>query len=315
MAANIDFPSPSTFLRLLRQLRMYAGIIYRVDWLAMFIFARFEIVQKYAGRERNPGAPSPQAAAESAVLRTERPVREIVRRITADGIADGLRLNEDTVDEVISFAACAPCYGNAEFSRLLDRCPCGCLMPADAVVGDYLDGIADCDAITRLWRDSTILAIAGASLGTRPFPLRSRLWWSFRADRATPEVLAVHSQDCFHFDLDAWRAVKFFFYITEVGPENGPHMYVWKSHRNRPMRDQLSPFKSRSSRRITAKYGRDNLAVMHGPAGTGFVEDPYGFHTGTVVTGDPRLILEIEYGVSRTPLVGGPFYVPAIELS
>ena len=54
---------------------------------------------------------------------------------------------------------------------------------------------------------------------------------------------------------------------------------------------------------------------MQGLAGTGFVEDPYGFHTGTAVTGASRLILEIEYGVSLTPLVGGPVFVPAIELS
>jgi hypothetical protein len=313
MATNIDFLSPSRFRRLLRQLGIYAGMIYRADWLAMFVFARFEIVRKYAGRERNHGPRSPQAAAAPTLLQTEQRVQEIVRRISADGIADGLRLSEDSVAQVMSFAARAPCYGNAERHRQLDRDSCGCLIPADAVVGDYLDGIADCDVIRRLWRDPRILAIAGASLGTRPLPLRSRLWWSFRAGRATPEMLAEHSQDCFHFDLDDWRAVKFFFYMTDVGHENGPHIYVQKSHRNRPMLDQLSPFKSRSSHYITSKYGRDNLVVMQGPAGAGFVEDPYGFHTGTAVTGASRLILEIEYGVSRTPVVGGPFYVPAIE--
>ena len=313
MAANVDFASSSAFRRLLRQLRIYAGMIRRVDWLAMFIFARFEIVQKYAGRQRDPGSPSPQAAVEPSMLQTELPVQEIVRRISADGIADGLRLSEDSVAQVISFAARALCFGNAERHHLLDRCPRGCLIPADAVVGDYLDGIADCDVIRRLWRDPRILAIARASLGTRPLPLRSRLWWSFRADRTTPAMRAVHSQDSFHFDLDDWRAVKFFFYMTDVGRENGPHIYVRKSHRNRPMRDQLSPFKSRSSHYITSKYGRDNFEVMYGQAGTGFVEDPYGFHTGTAVTGASRLILEIEYGVSRTPVVGGPFYVPAIE--
>jgi hypothetical protein len=44
----------------------------------------------------------------------------------------------------------------------------------------------------------------------------------------------------------------------------------------------------------------ESAVQMHGPAGTGFVEDPYGFHTGTSVTGAARLILEIEYGVART---------------
>ena len=166
---NVDFASPSAFRRLLRQLRIYIRIIHRVDWFAMFIFARFEIVQKYAGRQRNTSSPSPHAAPEPSLLQTELPVQEIVRRISADGIADGLRLSEDSVAQVMSFAARAPCYGNAERHRQLNRGPCGCLIPADAVVGDYLDGIADCDVIRRLWRDPRMLAIAGLSLGTQRF--------------------------------------------------------------------------------------------------------------------------------------------------
>ena len=39
----------------------------------------------------------------------------------------------------------------------------------------------------------------------------------------------------------------------------------------------------------------------------------YGYHTGTALTGTSRLMLEIQYGVSRMPLADGPFFVPAIE--
>jgi hypothetical protein len=314
MTADLHLWSPSRFRRLRRQVRLYARMIYRMDWLAMFLFARFEIVQRYAGRDR-PGPPLPGATDEAAVLlQTGSPVQEIVRRVRADGIADGLRLAQDAVADVIVFAAGARCYGNGQRHRPLGRSTDGRLMFEDAVVGDYLDGIADCDAIRRLWRDPEIRAIARGCLGTRPLPLRSRLWWSFRSDRADSVLRAAHAQNFFHFDLDDWCAVKFFFYITDVAPENGPHIYVRKSHRKRAVLDQLSPFKGRSSRHITAKYGRDSLAVMLGPAGTGFVEDPYGFHTGTAVTGTARLILEIEYGVTRPPLVG-PYCVPTIEYS
>jgi len=287
-------------------------MIRRVDWLVMFTFARLEILQRYAGRKRRRSSLLPQATPKSAVLQTELPAQEIAHHVRVDGLADGLRLSEDAVADVKSFAASAPCYGNVERQLPLDRSSSGCLMPGDAVVGDYLDGIADCETIRHMWVDPIILEIAGACLGTRPLPLRSRLWWSFRADQATATTRSVYAQDCFHFDLDNWRAVKFFFYMTDVGPENGPHIYVRKSHRNRSVLDQLSPFKSRSDRHIIAKYGRDNLVVMQGPAGTGFVEDPFGFHTGTSVTGTARLILEIEYGVAQTPLAG-PYYVPTIE--
>jgi hypothetical protein len=155
------------------------------------------------------------------------------------------------------------------------------IVSGNSIIGDYLDGVANCKTIRQIWQDPIVLAIAGAYLGTRPLPLRARLWWIFRADHATTTMRSVHAQDCFHFDLDDWRAVKFFFYITNVGPENGPHVYVRRSHRNRSMLGQLSPFKSRSDRHVIAKYGRDNLIVVQRPAGTGFVEDPFGFHTGT----------------------------------
>jgi hypothetical protein len=313
MVANVNLrSSPSAFRRRLGQLRVYAPMICRVDWLVMFTFARFEIVRKYAVRKRRPNSSLPQAAAESAVLQTELPAQEIVHRLRGDGIADGLRLREEAVASVNFFAASAQCYGNAERERPLERSPSGCLMLGDAVIGDYLDGIAGCKTIQHIWQDPTILAIAGAYLGARPLPLRSRLWWSLRADHATATMRSVYAQDCFHFDLDDWRAVKFFFYMTNVGPENGPHVYVRKSHRNRSVLDQLSPFKSRSDRHVIAKYGRDNLVMIQGPAGTGFVEDPFGFHTGTSVKGAGRLILEVEYGVSRTPLAG-PYYMPPIE--
>jgi hypothetical protein len=304
--------SLSAFRRRLGQIRVYAPMICRVDWLVMFTFARFEIARKYAGRTRERNWRPSQAIAQSALLQTEFLAHEIARRIEADGIAGGLRYSDAAVADVKAFAATAQCYGNAERQRPLQRSSNGCLVAGDAVIGDYLDGIVGCKAIQGIWRDPMIVAIAGAYLGTRPLPLRSRLWWSFRANQATATMKSVYSQDCFHFDLDDWRAIKFFFYITDVGPEDGPHIYVRKSHQNRSLLDQLSPFKSRSDRHILRKYGKDNLMVMCGPAGTGFVEDPFGFHTGTSVVGAGRLILEVEFGVSRIPLAG-PFYMPPIE--
>jgi len=313
MVANVNLrSSPSAFRRRLGQLRVYAPMICRVDWLVMFTFARFEIARKYAARNRERNWRPSKAIAQSALLQTEFVAHEIARRIEADGIAGGLRYSAEAVADVKSFAATAQCYGNAERQRPLKRSANGCLVVGDAVIGDYLDGIVGCKAIQAIWRDPVILAIAGAYLGTRPLPLRSRLWWSFRADQATATMMSVYSQDCFHFDLDDWRAVKFFFYITDVGLENGPHVYVRKSHRNRSVLEQLSPFKSRSDRHILRKYGKDSLMVMCGPAGTGFVEDPFGFHTGTSITGAGRLILEVEYGVSRIPLAG-PYFMPPIE--
>ena len=42
-----------------------------------------------------------------------------------------------------------------------------------------------------------------------------------------------------------------------------------------------------------------SIVKLTGPAGFGFVEDPFGFHMGALVKSRPRQILEIAFGVSR----------------
>ena len=253
MAANVDFASPSALRRLLRQLRIYAGIIYRVDWLAMFIFARFEIVQKYAGRKRNPSSPSPQAAVERSMLQTELPVQEIVRRISADGIADGLRLSEDNVAQVISFAARAPMLWK-----------CGASSPARSLSARMF-GNAGGRCSWRLPRRHRRLrshpaAVAGAKdvgdswrlLGhsTAPFEVAAI---GRTSGPAAPPLRCLPSIRRIVFTLISTTGApsNSSYYMTDVCPENGPHIYVRKSHRNQPMLDQLSPFKSRSSSTIS----------------------------------------------------------------
>jgi hypothetical protein len=282
--------------------RNVAAMLRRPRWLMMAVFARLEIVQRLAGRKRKPGALPHQVlgSTPSAMVLTELAPEEIVRRIGRDGIADGLRLSEETVADMLSFAARAPCYGNYTPDRRLDYDQFGCPIPAGAVVGSYLDDVADWEVMRRLWQDPIILAIAAEYLGRRPVPIEVRLWWSFRSDHTSPALRAIYAQDHFHYDLDNWRAIKFFFYLTAVGAENGPHLYIRTSHRNRSIRDQLWPVRGRSNGYIAARFDPGNLTVIQGPAGTGFTEDPYGFHTGTAVRGASRLMLEIVYGVSAT---------------
>jgi hypothetical protein len=63
-----------------------APMLHRVDWLAMFVLAGFEIVQKIAGREWRRGSPPAQGAAQSAVLKTESAVQ--MRRPAGTGFVE-----------------------------------------------------------------------------------------------------------------------------------------------------------------------------------------------------------------------------------
>jgi hypothetical protein len=190
----------------------FVAMLLRPHWLLMVIFARVELVQRFVGRKRSRGwSPHQVGDTESSgMVLTERAPEEIINQIGVDGVANGLRLSEEAVANVLSFAAHTPCYGNRAPDFPLEYDRFAYPIPAGAIVGDYLDGVTDCDVIRRLWQDPIIIAIAGGYLGRRPLPIKVRLWWSFSSNHASPELLAAHAQDRFHFDLDNWRAIKFF---------------------------------------------------------------------------------------------------------
>ncbi len=130
-------------------------------------------------------------------------------------------------------------------------------------------------------------------------PHSSYLWWTFPTKSARVADKSLASLDRYHFDLDDWHALKFFFYLTDVDQDSGPHVYVVVSHRRRSLKHQLTLLVGDPTDEIVGFYGPDSLLTITGPAGKGFVEDPFGFHMGTVPNKAPRLMMEVGFGVSR----------------
>jgi hypothetical protein len=93
-----------------------------------------------------------------------------------------------------------------------------------------------------------------------------------------------------------YRALTFFFYLTDVGLSNGPHVYVRGSHMEKPVRYVASLLKGRSAE-IDRSYGRERQAILCGPAGFGFAEDIFGFHKGASPENGDRLVVQLRYGL------------------
>jgi hypothetical protein len=83
-----------------------------------------------------------------------------------------------------------------------------------------------------------------------------------------------------------------------VDTDTGAHVYVLGSHARRRLGHQFTPFSAKTHEQIAAAYGRDSVLPMVGPAGFGFVEDPFGFHMGAAVQRDRRLVLEVTFGIT-----------------
>ena len=93
----------------------------------------------------------------------------------------------------------------------------------DYATTDLLDN-ADVQALLA---DPSILALMQEYLGCRPVADVLSMWWHTSFHRQPDSEAAQF----FHFDLDRIKWLKIFVYLTDVGPENGPHSFVRGSHR------------------------------------------------------------------------------------
>lgn len=139
-----------------------------------------------------------------------------------------------------------------------------------------------------------ILRIAGEFLSCKPTIAYMAAWWSF------PTGLGAQQAENFHRDVDDWRFLKLFVYLTDVGPDNGPHVYVLGSSNSARLR-KIQRF---SDADVTAAMGPESLRTVTGIAGEGFLEDTFGIHKGQPVRAARRLMFQVVY--SMVPLPYGP---------
>jgi hypothetical protein len=280
-------------------------------WIAMFVGARFVVARRIARAVGRAAVGRWSQAGADGAGRVLGDADAIVPLLDRDGVAQGLRLSPDTLEAIRAFTEVAPCCLDADPHRPVvvawNAPPGG--TPPDALIADYRDGIRACPALTALETDPLLLRIAAAHLRHTPILKRARLWWTFAGSTADASGRSTFSVDHFHFDLDDWLCVKFFFYVNAVDRGSGPHAIVRGSHRRRPLRTSLTPFKGVSRAVLEATYPAQAFLLITGEAGSGFAEDPFCFHTGTSPLARDRLMLEIEYGISHR-LVAGPYGAP-----
>jgi hypothetical protein len=68
--------------------------------------------------------------------------------------------------------------------------------------------------LRALASDQQLLAIARQYLGTEPALLRARMWWSFAGP--ADSALQMKADRGFHYDIDGYHGLTFFFYLTDV---------------------------------------------------------------------------------------------------
>jgi hypothetical protein len=268
----------------------FRGITKNPKWLIMRKLGRFGSIRSLFHCSK-PGSITFEGESVFPATSPELVVQSIVK----DGIYLGLNLPPDLLKDVLAYAKQYPCYGDrkAHFGFHYNRRREAQRWYArQFVTGYYFNTVENCPAIAQLTRDPVLLSIAANYLGTDPVLISTQLWWSF-ATEASLHARRKAAQ-LFHYDLDDYRFIKFFFYLTDVDALTGAHACIKGTHRRKKFLHEWGRKRFRDAEIVEA-YGIENLMTVCGNAGFGFVEDTLCFHKGMPPIRHDRLMLQIEF--------------------
>ena len=266
----------------------------------MRIFARFEFSRDWH-TSRNSSIYKFVEPASSGCLVIDESISTICGRLEQDGYYQGFRLSSECLRSFLDFAYTHPCYADREHQSAFyvrQRKAFEAKLQRPIKLASYLDTHESSETFQALKHDPTLLGIAASYLRSEPKYHRSGMLWTFPGFSSNSEKMSA--AQVIHCDINDYRTVKFFFYLTHVNIDCGPHQYLRGSHRNRNPIHQLLGQRCASidDRKLIDIYGEDCVSTVCGPAGFGFVGDPYTFHNGTLPRKHPRLLLQLEFGLN-----------------
>lgn len=275
-------------------------------FFAMKTLARFEAARTLAKRVSSipPGtlALAPPDSACVAIA-SEEESDTIVDTLEREGYYVGLRLVPSALEGLLRRCATTRCYADRRKDTAFligDREKTETELGKSFKLASYFDMQESWDEF-QVVRDSPFLRrIAAGYLGAEPVYLRSELCWSFARTSSVTEKIAC--AQVFHCDINDFRTLKFFFYLTDVDLDSGPHSYIKKTAGGgRTLFHQFLGQRCASlpDDELVESYGKENVRTICGPAGLGFAGDPYYFHRGDTPVRGSRLLLQMEFGYRR----------------
>ncbi len=223
-------------------------------------------------------------------------VDKVVNQLKKDGYYEGLQLPPDLVQNLLDFASSSVCHGNRhpekgfyykDKAKVLAKNP-------DILLASFYNLNLLCPSLKLIQEDPQILKIAAHYLQSKPVWQGSIMWWSFaiKASQLDQDYAAQR----YHMDVDDYRFIKFFFYLTDVDENGGPHIIVKGTHNKKRFAHQLI-MQRYSDQEIIDDYGSAKVVTLCGLAGYGFIEDTLCFHKGYPPNHQDRLIIQVEFGL------------------
>ena len=248
----------------------------------------------------------------------------LLEHLTQEGIAElGTVLHREHTLDIRAHLESCPTYG-AHVAAQSD----GLVLENDssefACYG--LSDIAATPHVIEIANDPGLISLAEQYLGCVPTIYSLNIWWS----RPAPDE-GTRTTQSFHRDIDDFKFLSLFIYLSDVTMETGPHQYAIGTHTNDGLANvlaqsldlpdtreletiQRSPEFSavlenlnRGQSDLSPEHAKsivgDNYKSYIGSAGTGLIMSPAGFHKGLTPRSDARLMLWVRYGTHENAAV------------
>jgi hypothetical protein len=211
----------------------------------------------------------------------------------------GLIKNKDLVDELITNCKALNLYDPFDKEKHFFDAD---NIPEDTHVAMYSrNDLAQNENVLKIANDPSVLRVVQDFLGTVPTISNINMWWS------TSNHSQAKDAQFFHRDVDDIKFCKLFVYLTDVGPNDGPHTFVKGSTSS----DKLTYIRRYTDDEIIKNFGKENIINFIRPKYSCFIVNSYGFHKGTLPIDNDRLLLQVQYSINPIAIEN---YTP-IELS
>jgi len=224
---------------------------------------------------------------------TQNDLKEISNKIQQDGYyIFPTSLSEKAIEDLtqLSFqtkAKLVPRPAGADEFALFDRAN-----PKTIKYQYFEQDVVQDPTVQKLIADESILAVSQEFLKSKPILDLISMWWSTAISKTASSEVA----QLYHWDMERIKFVKFFFYLTDVDSNTGPHCFIKGSNNGFP--DSVRRDGRISDEEIKKAYPPEKIIEITGKKGTILAVDTSGFHKGKSLQNGDRLLLQFEFSNS-----------------
>jgi hypothetical protein len=227
-----------------------------------------------------------------------RHLNSLVSQLRNDGyVVFPSALPTDACDRLMDFTRSTPAIvrlmdGQDSTLQASKKIYCG--HDAVAIRYDYdPSDLLNHEDVQSLLADGSLLTLVQEYLGCMPVADVLSMWWHTNF-HDKPDSNAAQF---FHFDMDRFKWLKIFIYLTDVGADNGPHAFVEGSHITGgiPVSMLKRGYVRLTDEEVLMAYSPEKIHSFSAPRGSIIIEDTRGLHKGVHVKAEARLILQLQF--------------------